>query len=93
LKGALLRTLHAADIASIRAFAVHAKDDEARSFADQINEFEYLIAIALRPLRIASYKAKTGEDPQRRVRALRWSSSWSWKSKLGKPSSQREAVK
>ena len=32
LKDALLRTLQAADIAGIRAFAVHAKDDEARSF-------------------------------------------------------------
>ena len=32
LKDALLRTLQAADIAGIRAFAVHAKDDEARTF-------------------------------------------------------------
>ncbi len=32
LKDALLRTLQAADIAGIRAFAVHAKDDEAREF-------------------------------------------------------------
>jgi predicted N-acetyltransferase YhbS len=32
LKDALLRTLQAADIAGIRAFAVHAKDDEARKF-------------------------------------------------------------
>jgi GNAT superfamily N-acetyltransferase len=32
LKDALLRTLQAADIAGIRAFAVHAKDDEARGF-------------------------------------------------------------
>ena len=32
LKDALLRTLQAADIAGIRAFAVHAKDDEARDF-------------------------------------------------------------
>lgn len=31
LKDALLRTLHAADIAGIRAFVIHAKDDEARS--------------------------------------------------------------
>lgn len=30
LKDAMQRTLHAADIAGIRAFAVHAKDDEAR---------------------------------------------------------------
>jgi predicted N-acetyltransferase YhbS len=31
LKDAMLRTLQAADIAGIRAFAVHAKDDEARA--------------------------------------------------------------
>jgi GNAT superfamily N-acetyltransferase len=32
LKDAMLRTLQAADIAGIRAFAVHAKADEARPF-------------------------------------------------------------
>jgi GNAT superfamily N-acetyltransferase len=32
LKDAMQRTLQAADIAGIRAFAVHAKDDEARAF-------------------------------------------------------------
>lgn len=32
LKDAMHRTVEAADIAGIRAFAVHAKDDEARSF-------------------------------------------------------------
>lgn len=32
LKDALLRTLQAADIAGIRAFAVHAQDNEARDF-------------------------------------------------------------
>ena len=32
LKDAMQRTLHAAAIAGIRAFAVHAKDDEARAF-------------------------------------------------------------
>jgi GNAT superfamily N-acetyltransferase len=32
LKDAMLRTLQAADIAGIRAFVVHAKDEEARSF-------------------------------------------------------------
>lgn len=37
LKDALLRTLHAADIAGIRAFAVHTKDDEARSFYEHFN--------------------------------------------------------
>lgn len=32
LKDAMMRTLQAADIAGIRAFAVHAKDDAARAF-------------------------------------------------------------
>jgi GNAT superfamily N-acetyltransferase len=32
LRDAMQRTLEAADIAGIRAFAVHAKDEEARSF-------------------------------------------------------------
>jgi len=32
LKDALLRTLHAADIAGLRAIAVHAKDESARRF-------------------------------------------------------------
>jgi len=31
LKDAMRRTIQAADIAGIRAFAVHAKDDEART--------------------------------------------------------------
>ena len=35
LKDALLRTLQAADIAGIRAFVVHAKDDEARAFYER----------------------------------------------------------
>jgi GNAT superfamily N-acetyltransferase len=37
LKDAMLRTLRAADIAGIRAFAVHAKDDEARSFYERFD--------------------------------------------------------
>ena len=37
LKDALLRTLQAADIAGIRAFAVHAKGDEARSFYEHFD--------------------------------------------------------
>lgn len=37
LKDAMLRTLQAADIAGIRAFAVHAKDDEAKSFYEHLN--------------------------------------------------------
>jgi len=37
LKDALGRTLQAADIAGIRAFAVHAKDDEARVFYEHFD--------------------------------------------------------
>ena len=40
MKDALLRTLQAADIAGIRAFAVHAKDDEARAFYGHFNFIE-----------------------------------------------------
>jgi GNAT superfamily N-acetyltransferase len=37
LKDAMLRTLQAADIAGIRAFGVHAKDDEARAFYERFD--------------------------------------------------------
>jgi GNAT superfamily N-acetyltransferase len=37
LKDALLRTLEAAEIAGLRAFAVHAKDDEARAFYERFD--------------------------------------------------------
>jgi hypothetical protein len=37
LADAMLRTLQAADIAGIRAFAVHAKDDEARTFYEHFD--------------------------------------------------------
>jgi GNAT superfamily N-acetyltransferase len=37
LKDAMLRTLQAADIAGIRAFAVHAKDDEAIAFYERFD--------------------------------------------------------
>ena len=33
----MLRTLEAADIAGIRAFAVHAKDDQARAFYERFD--------------------------------------------------------
>lgn len=33
----MLRTIAAADIAGIRAFAVHAKDDEARRFYERFD--------------------------------------------------------
>ena len=41
LKDAMLRTLQAADIAGIRAFAVHAKDDEAKSFYER---FDFIVS-------------------------------------------------
>jgi predicted N-acetyltransferase YhbS len=37
LKDAMLRTLHAARIAGIRAFAVHAKDDQAKAFYEHFD--------------------------------------------------------
>ena len=37
LKDAMLRTLRAADIAGIRAFVVHAKDDKARAFYEKFD--------------------------------------------------------
>ena len=37
LKDAMLRTLQAADIAGIRAFVVHAKDDVAKSFYERFD--------------------------------------------------------
>ena len=37
LKDAMLRALQAADIAGLRALAVHAKDDEARSFYEHFD--------------------------------------------------------
>ena len=37
LKDAMLRTLHAADIAGIRALAVHAKDEGARAFYERFD--------------------------------------------------------
>ncbi|HEV3156018.1 MAG TPA: GNAT family N-acetyltransferase [Candidatus Baltobacteraceae bacterium] len=40
LKDAMLRTLQAADIAGIRAFAVHAKDEKARSFYQRFHFIE-----------------------------------------------------
>ena len=37
MKDPMLRTLQAADIAGIRAFAVDAKDDEARAFYERLD--------------------------------------------------------
>ena len=41
LKDAMMRTVQAADIAGIRAFAVHAKDDEAKAFYER---FDFIAA-------------------------------------------------
>ena len=40
LKDAMLRTMQAADIAGIRAFAAHAKDAEARRFYEHFGFIE-----------------------------------------------------
>src|SRR5260221_621747 len=48
LKDAMQRTLQAADIAGIRAFAVHAKDDEARGFYEK---FDFIPSLR-RPWRV-----------------------------------------
>jgi hypothetical protein len=37
LKDAMLRALQAADIAGIRAFVVHAKDDQAKAFYERFD--------------------------------------------------------
>ena len=37
LKDAMLRTVQAAEIAGIRAFAVHAKDDKAKAFYERFD--------------------------------------------------------
>jgi GNAT superfamily N-acetyltransferase len=37
LKDSLLRTAHAADIAGVRAFVVHAKDEQARRWYEQFD--------------------------------------------------------
>ena len=41
LKDSMMRTVQAADIAGIRAFAVHAKDDEAKAFYER---FDFIAA-------------------------------------------------
>ncbi len=58
LKDAMLRTVQAADIAGIRAFVVHAKDDEARSFYERFDFVTsptdpYHLFILLKDLRVA----------------------------------------
>jgi GNAT superfamily N-acetyltransferase len=66
LKDAMLRTLQAADIAGIRAFAVHAKDDEARAFCERFDFIPspadpYHLFLLLRDLRaaVASQRRRT----------------------------------
>ncbi len=58
LKNAMLRSLHAADIAGMRAFAAHAKDDKARAFYERFDFVPsptdpYHVAILLKDLRAA----------------------------------------
>jgi GNAT superfamily N-acetyltransferase len=58
LKDAMARTLQAADIAGIRAFAVHAKDDEARAFYERFDMIPspadpYHLFVLLKDLRAA----------------------------------------
>ena len=48
LRDAMLRTLQAADIAGLRAFAVHAKDDEARRFYEHFD----FIAFPVDPMQL-----------------------------------------
>jgi len=61
LKDAMLRTLQAADIAGIRALAVHAKDDQARAFYERFDLIPspadpYHLFILLKELRAALQK-------------------------------------
>jgi GNAT superfamily N-acetyltransferase len=78
LRDAVLRTLQAADIAGIRALAVHAKDDEARRYYEQ---FDFMpspsdplhLSVLLKDLRKLaegcdrrphSYEYRIGDDPR-----------------------------
>jgi len=66
LKDAMLRTLQAADIAGLRAFVVHAKDDEARAFYERFDftpspTDPYHLALLLKDLRaIAASQSDLG---------------------------------
>ena len=58
LKDAMLRTLQAAEIAGLRAFAAHAKDDRAKAFYERFDFVPsptdpYHLAILLKDLRAA----------------------------------------
>lgn len=61
LKDAMLRTLQAADIAGIRAFVVHAKDEQARSFYERFGLIvspsdPFHLFILLKDVRAAMHK-------------------------------------
>ena len=61
LKDAMLRTLQAAEIAGIRAFAVHAKDEQARAFYERFDLIPsptdpYHLFILLKDMRAALRK-------------------------------------
>jgi GNAT superfamily N-acetyltransferase len=69
LKDAMLRTLQAADIAGIRAFAVHAKDDEAKAFYERFDFLAspsdpYHLFRLLKDIRVhlTSASARSGND-------------------------------
>jgi GNAT superfamily N-acetyltransferase len=62
LKDAMLRTLQAADIAGIRAFAVHAKDEQARAFYERFDLIAsptdpFHLFILLKDVRVALLKS------------------------------------
>ena len=69
LKDAMLRTLQAAGIAGIRAFAVHAKDDEAKAFYERFDFLPsssdpYHLYLLMKDVRakLASDKMSSGTD-------------------------------
>ena len=67
VKDAMLRTIAAADIAGIRAFVVHAKDDTARAFYAHLG-FESFTALPLTLYRlIKDIRAMAGAAPAKQV--------------------------
>jgi predicted N-acetyltransferase YhbS len=66
LKDAMVRTVQAADIAGIRAFAVHAKDDEAKAFNERFDfvaspSDSYHLFRRMKDIRANLASSKTGE--------------------------------
>ena len=76
LKDAMLRTLRAADIAGIRAMAVHAKDDVARTFYERFDFIPsptdpYHLFLLLKDVRSVVAR-RWGGGPQKLHRASRY---------------------